>query len=56
MITKREKNDGNERSGSQCDHCNRGHIDKVDQSDYRKITQYIVRKLVVANLQLVRKQ
>ena len=22
----------------QCDHCNRGHFDKVDQSDYRKIT------------------
>ena len=34
MIAKREKNDGKERRGSQCDHCNRGHIDKVDQSDY----------------------
>ena len=21
-----------------CDHCNRGHLDKVDQSDYEKIT------------------
>ena len=22
----------------QCDHCNQGHFDKVDQSDYRRIT------------------
>ena len=31
----------------QCDYCNPGHLDKVDQSDYMKITTQITRKLVV---------
>ena len=41
----------------QCDYCNRGHLDKVDQSDYKKIIIHF--KNVgcrPANQQLVKKK
>ena len=38
----------------QCDYCSRGHLDKVDQSEYKKITIHSKKVGCAVNQQLIK--